>query len=135
MHRWQRTLDAITRIHRAGLAPDTWPAALEAVARALDAGKAVMFGVDLRAGRVSDLRTHNIDGDATDRFAAYYHHLDPWLQGLGPGQRPREPIPGTRIISDAALRRTPSSCAWRPSARPMTPSIPPTFASTRSGSS
>ncbi len=44
-HRWQRTLDAITRIHRPDLAPERWPAALEAVATALDAGKAAMFGV------------------------------------------------------------------------------------------
>ncbi len=47
-HRWQRTLDAIARIHRAGLAPERWPAALKAVVTTLDAGKAVMFEVDLR---------------------------------------------------------------------------------------
>lgn len=103
---WKRLVGAITKLHGTGLAPETRPEALEAVADCLDARKAVLFEADLGTGAVSGLRTHNIDPDATGQFAAYYHRLDPWLQSFDSAWQARQPIRGTRIVPDSTLRRT-----------------------------
>lgn len=102
----KRLSRAIAAIHRAALEPDTWPEALDTIAGCFDGPKACMFGVDLQQGLVHDLRTHNIDSGASDAYAAYYYQLDPWLNGYDRTWEPLRALPGTRIISDTALRRT-----------------------------
>lgn len=51
--RWKRLLEAIKRIHGTSLAPESWPAALEAAAACVGGHKAVMFSVDRAQGNGS----------------------------------------------------------------------------------
>jgi DNA-binding CsgD family transcriptional regulator/PAS domain-containing protein len=103
---YKRLLEAVARIRRTELAPETWPEALEAVAECLDARKAVSFRVHTGSGEVRGFRDLNIGEAAVSRFAAYYRRLDPWLQGFSPAWQAGSPFRCTEIISDSALRRT-----------------------------
>lgn len=103
---WTRLLVAIRRIHEAGLAPESWPEALGAVAECMGARRATLFGVDLRRGAAQDVRTFNIDPSGGEQFAAYYHRLDPWIARFDPSWPAGHLFHGTRLVPDSVVRRT-----------------------------
>lgn len=98
-------LDSIAKIHRAGLNPETWPEALDAVSRCVGSPRAVLYSVNPCDGSVLEFRSHNIDPAYGDRYLTYYHQVDPWLEcarHLDSGR----PLKGTEIVPDVAMTRT-----------------------------
>lgn len=98
-------LNAITRIHGAGLKPETWPEALDAVSRCVGSPRAVLYSVNPCDGSVLEFRSHNVDPADGARYLSYYHQVDPWLECaryLGSGR----PLRGTEIVPDTAMRQT-----------------------------
>lgn len=98
-------LNAITRIHGAGLKPETWPEALDAISRCVGSPRAVMYSVRPDDGSVLAFRSHNIDPAYGSRYLSYYHQVDPWLEcarHLDSGRLLR----GTEIVPDTTMRQT-----------------------------
>lgn len=74
----QRLFDtAVASLYETVLHPQHWSVAIAHVASVFDAPSAALFGYDFASGAVSDLRTHGLDPDVGQRYAAYYHQLDP----------------------------------------------------------
>lgn len=100
-----RLLNAITRIHGAGLKPETWPEALDAVSHCVGSPRAVLYSVRPGDGSVLAFRSHNIDPVYGGRYLSYYHQVGLWLEcarRLDSGR----PLRGTEIVPDATMRRT-----------------------------
>ncbi|HSH43059.1 MAG TPA: hypothetical protein VK973_13115, partial [Arenicellales bacterium] len=56
-------MNAITKIHAAGLKPDAWPAALDAISRCVGSPRAVLYSVNPSDGSVPEFTSHNVDPD------------------------------------------------------------------------
>jgi DNA-binding CsgD family transcriptional regulator/PAS domain-containing protein len=98
-------LDTIAKIHRAGLKPETWPEALDAISRCVGSPRAVLYSVQPGDGSVLEFRSHNIDPAYGSQYLSYYHQVDPWLEcarHLAYGR----PLRGTEIIPDTKMTQT-----------------------------
>lgn len=103
--KYQRLIEAVNKIHRTTLAPESWPRALEAIADCLESSGAVMYSVDLRRGCAYNFKAHNIDPNCQAEYLAHYHKVDPWLQIAG-SLKPDRPFRGTGLVPDSAMQRT-----------------------------
>lgn len=98
-------LNAIAKIHGAGLKPETWPGALDATSRCVGSPRAVMYSVRPDGESVLEFRSHNVDPAYGGQYLSYYHQVDPWLEcarRLDSGR----PLRGTEIVPDTTMRRT-----------------------------
>jgi DNA-binding CsgD family transcriptional regulator len=96
----------VGQIHKAATAPDRWPEALATISQCFDRAKVCMFRIDLQRGSVHELRTHDIDAQACDDYANYYHQVDPWLNAYDPAWPARQALLCSEIVPDRVVRRT-----------------------------